>query len=352
MSKVHFDSLQSKILASSSYSKYDFIFAESGVVSDLCFSKLIEACKAKGLTSSKLESDFVMTLFSSTDDVKAHTFDANDLKLLSIVKLYVLKLQSFFSEAEWGFVLFPYIGKMNHSCDPNCVWIYDKQLEMGMLFANKNIKCEEELTISYRPLIEYLQFSQRQHALQHLHHGLGFVCDCDRCVEESKVPTLPPRVYSLYKDLRPIIQNAKYTPSIWITTARIFFNKKQDSFVFENFCVLRIFLRRICALAKMKRSERFNCFQIMKNLHDELLMIQFLSKDVQHEILYFYAILACYNFKDEMSDLYMQSGGQVLMEWAIGFEKRARKLCRVYASNEAHLDLIKNLNAVVFLFEN
>ncbi len=41
------------------------------------------------------------------------------------------------------------IARVNHSCMPNAAYILDEKLKVGILFAEKDIKAGEEITISY-----------------------------------------------------------------------------------------------------------------------------------------------------------------------------------------------------------
>jgi hypothetical protein len=50
------------------------------------------------------------------------------------------------------------IARVNHSCSPNAAYILDKKLKVGILFAERDIKAGEEITISY---VSFKNFSQK-----------------------------------------------------------------------------------------------------------------------------------------------------------------------------------------------
>ena len=54
--------------------------------------------------------------------------------------------------------LCPRIARVNHSCSPNAAYILDKKLNVGILFAERDIKPGEEITVSY---ISFKNLSQK-----------------------------------------------------------------------------------------------------------------------------------------------------------------------------------------------
>ncbi|KZL85172.1 tpr domain-containing protein [Colletotrichum incanum] len=73
--------------------------------------------------------------------------------------------------------LFPQVARLNHSCVPNSQGNFNKTLNAFTIHATRDIKNEEEITISY--LDEHLGLrDSRQSALQ---DGYGFVCGCSAC---------------------------------------------------------------------------------------------------------------------------------------------------------------------------
>uniref|UniRef100_L2G2P2 Set domain-containing protein 5 n=1 Tax=Colletotrichum fructicola (strain Nara gc5) TaxID=1213859 RepID=L2G2P2_COLFN len=73
--------------------------------------------------------------------------------------------------------LFPQVARLNHSCVPNAQGNFNKKLDAFTVHATRDIKPEEEITISY--LDEHLGL--RQARQDHLQDGYGFLCDCSAC---------------------------------------------------------------------------------------------------------------------------------------------------------------------------
>ncbi|KAL0943241.1 set domain-containing protein 5 [Colletotrichum truncatum] len=73
--------------------------------------------------------------------------------------------------------LFPQVARLNHSCVPNAQGNFNKKLDAFTIHATRDIKPDEEITISY--LDEHLGLRHsRQSVLQ---NGYGFTCDCTAC---------------------------------------------------------------------------------------------------------------------------------------------------------------------------
>eukprot|EP00062_Callorhinchus_milii_P013242 gi/632961137/ref/XP_007896590.1/ PREDICTED: histone-lysine N-methyltransferase SMYD3 isoform X1 [Callorhinchus milii] len=80
---------------------------------------------------------------------------------------------------EVGVGLYPSVSLLNHSCDPNCVIVFEgKQL---LLHAVRHIQAEEELTVSYIDVMATSQERQKQLEKQYF-----FTCDCHRCETRHK----------------------------------------------------------------------------------------------------------------------------------------------------------------------
>src|SRR5690606_33806902 len=73
--------------------------------------------------------------------------------------------------------IFPTISRINHSCIPNCHFVYNIKNNCGRIIANKNIKKNEEITISYIKL--YLTYDERQFILKNKYN---FICKCNLCL--------------------------------------------------------------------------------------------------------------------------------------------------------------------------
>jgi len=81
-----------------------------------------------------------------------------------------------------GEAVYPRLSKLNHSCDPNCTVAYIGSNEC-IIFANRPITPNEELTISYVP--RGWSVLQRK---EHLKQRYGFDCACTRCIHQMTYP--------------------------------------------------------------------------------------------------------------------------------------------------------------------
>jgi len=75
--------------------------------------------------------------------------------------------------------LYPVASLLNHSCSPNALKVYAQ--EVMIVHAAQNIEAGQAVEWAYLPAT--LPYPQR---LGMLHQAYDFVCDCPRCVEESK----------------------------------------------------------------------------------------------------------------------------------------------------------------------
>ena len=77
---------------------------------------------------------------------------------------------------------FPKTARINHSCRPNCRNFWSEGTGTRIIYAQREIREGEEITVSYIPLLKSIK--DRQARLQQY----GFVCDCAACqdVESSK----------------------------------------------------------------------------------------------------------------------------------------------------------------------
>jgi len=75
--------------------------------------------------------------------------------------------------------LFPKTARINHSCRPNCGNFWSEKNKERIIYAQREIKKGEEITVSYIPLLKSIK--ERQARLQQY----GFVCDCSACHSEE-----------------------------------------------------------------------------------------------------------------------------------------------------------------------
>ena len=77
-----------------------------------------------------------------------------------------------------GTALYPVTSLLNHSCDPNCIQTFvGNQI---VVKVTRQIKANEELTISYGPMHNKMKWEQRQQCLKDQYH---FTCLCAKCKE-------------------------------------------------------------------------------------------------------------------------------------------------------------------------
>jgi hypothetical protein len=74
--------------------------------------------------------------------------------------------------------LFPKIARINHSCRPNASYYWSEQLNKRIVYATRKITKDEEIFVSYIPLL--LTQEQRQMHLDRY----GFKCTCEACAHE------------------------------------------------------------------------------------------------------------------------------------------------------------------------
>ena len=75
--------------------------------------------------------------------------------------------------------LFPWVCRANHSCVPNCNYMWNEELGEQQMFAVRNLKAGTELMVSYLPdsFIEGVE-ERRKFILQ----NYNFNCLCECCV--------------------------------------------------------------------------------------------------------------------------------------------------------------------------
>ena len=71
--------------------------------------------------------------------------------------------------------VFPKCARINHSCKPNSLNWWSEKTGRRIIYASRNIEKDEEITVSYIPLLKMTKV--RQHRLEQY----GFTCDCSAC---------------------------------------------------------------------------------------------------------------------------------------------------------------------------
>ncbi|CAI4213465.1 unnamed protein product [Parascedosporium putredinis] len=97
--------------------------------------------------------------------------------------------------------LFPEIARINHDCRPSCHVRYSRHELRMEVFAYRDIKAGEELSVAYTPL--NLPTKARQEAIQ----GWGFNCTCSLCTEPELSETSDrnrQRIQDLVRDMAKV----------------------------------------------------------------------------------------------------------------------------------------------------
>ena len=71
--------------------------------------------------------------------------------------------------------IFPILSRINHSCKPNCIVLWNEKGYYQMLQSTKKINKNDEITISY---IDLMNRNQRRQKLLKIY---GFYCECSLC---------------------------------------------------------------------------------------------------------------------------------------------------------------------------
>jgi hypothetical protein len=93
-----------------------------------------------------------------------------------IIEFYYAKhLFNSFEGFEYGPLYLPYIAKLNHSCNPNTYFEFNKEYGYMVLYAKTNIKKGTELMNSY--LLNKKIDNHREYLKNH--YMFDYVCDCN-----------------------------------------------------------------------------------------------------------------------------------------------------------------------------
>lgn len=78
----------------------------------------------------------------------------------------------------YGAAVYPVLCLLNHSCDPNAVPVRSLKHAKTSVVALKNLKCGDEICISYTPIFTMQDTEER---LKYLFDRYNFYCTCDAC---------------------------------------------------------------------------------------------------------------------------------------------------------------------------
>lgn len=165
---------------------------------------------------------------------------------------------------EVGIGLYPSMSLLNHSCDPNCVMVFEGKLLR--LRAVQQIQQDEELTISYIDVMATSQERQRQIEKQYC-----FVCDCKHCETGHKdVDRLAgeERCWTKAKELIPKVEELQAAAK-WeqlVDTCQPFTSKSQDVLPDTNLYLLKMLDATMDACIHVARWEEALCYGL-RTLH-------------------------------------------------------------------------------------
>ncbi|KAI1136892.1 SET domain-containing protein [Hypoxylon sp. FL0543] len=99
-----------------------------------------------------------------------------ELELLrKIMAIYLSNRTSMGDHGELGFGIFPKFSRINHSCVPNATFVFNPETERVDVYALKEIKSDEEITVAYFDIVA--PSSERRETLE----SFGFTCTCAAC---------------------------------------------------------------------------------------------------------------------------------------------------------------------------
>ena len=75
--------------------------------------------------------------------------------------------------------LFPWVCRANHSCVPNCNYVWNEELGEQQLFTVRRVLVGTELTVSYLP-DNFIEGAEERKKVIFENHN--FVCTCECCV--------------------------------------------------------------------------------------------------------------------------------------------------------------------------
>ncbi|KAI0128449.1 hypothetical protein BJ170DRAFT_721102 [Xylariales sp. AK1849] len=105
-----------------------------------------------------------------------------DTWVLHTLHLRMTNNASGHQEGQYGWYhIHPLYTLFNHSCHPNVAWDDEKDGSSIVMRMKCDVKKDEELLISYKPDMEFMDYEQRQMALR---AWFGGDCGCPRCKAE------------------------------------------------------------------------------------------------------------------------------------------------------------------------
>ncbi|XP_043551361.1 histone-lysine N-methyltransferase SMYD3 isoform X1 [Chiloscyllium plagiosum] len=161
---------------------------------------------------------------------------------------------------EIGVGLYPSMSLLNHSCDPNCVIVFDrKQLQ---LHAIRQIQADEELTISYIDVMATSPERRRQLETQYC-----FTCDCVRCETADKDSDMLAGEKHAWKEIKESIPKVEKLQSAgnWeevVEVCQAFIDKNRDVLPDTNLYLLKMLDAAMDGCIHLARWEDALCYSV------------------------------------------------------------------------------------------
>ncbi len=344
------DDMKSKLVAQRDLKKYDIVLIEKCVFAPYStgIKGLLKVCKSQNITEQVLRDEWFMNLETLLSQKEQDKYHPQDLGLVSILKLYAQMLHLPFEDHKKGIGLLRLIGKLNHSCDPNCVIIYNEIGCSMHLIENRSINTGDELTIAYRTFMEYQDFQSRQMILSKIGFNgcLGFMCVCDRCLKESQQSRPPiihvnidkdmPASYKLYVNC----MMSEPCSDMLITIIRVCFDDKHKWLskydpMRQRFELKVLTDKLMCLLItsqNLSLTVRKSCLTLLEDVHMNMKLLEPNDFDIYHEILLFYATLVCLNFENGCSDILQKTKNKnLILIWVRKFYATRMNFCLFFA---------------------
>ena len=153
---------------------------------------------AKKVSASKINYQNV----SSKNDCNKSELCKKYKNLHSMLELNTFSMNTLTNKESTGIIFFPFVSKVNHSCDPNADFIIFGNVIC--IIANRQIEAKEEITINY------LNMNNEVFDKRFINRFLNFKCTCKKCSEESPDETELESTRTediIYKNIKQHISN-------------------------------------------------------------------------------------------------------------------------------------------------
>jgi hypothetical protein len=351
-----FDATKTKVFAQCDLKKYEIIHSEQGVFAPQCnksaFGFLVAACLERSMNVQFLRDTWFMTLEAPLSEEEKEFYPAGLHEFVSIVKMYVHNRMAFLGSGCDGYALLPVLGKIDHSCNPNCNLTFDA--EKAILITNRDIHAGEEITISYVIGILNVPFQQRQKLLLDMRSSgeIGFLCVCERCILERHC-TLSfqplsgvkvPHVFMEY-EMFAASHNERSPKSEAVISIICECYKKRKTYLpcfteanttIVLYTMMTILMRFIIYCPSLSKVQRKLCLRILQNvnINDHLL-----REDLRWQVSLFVSVMMCLGLHSsstpDLLDFDMAAVRRFsIVQWALDFLAKHWVVCFVLIDNE------------------